>query len=312
MRRWLKIAIPSLLLAGGAVLCAIRWQAWFGMPAEKVWNGETLDYTFPEWRLDTTPPSLDILVLGDVHNQLSRTDYDTLAARVPNADAVLQIGDWMERGQEYYYQLLLREWTNSALYGLPVIATPGNHEYTKGLGKTLSPVWEHAFPHPKNGPKGVPGVSYYIDMPTLRLITIDTNPLFRIVDLTRTMTWLRETMNNAGGRYIVVVMHHPVLSVAKGRANLHLYSAFRHILGDADLVIAGHDHSYMRHAPFVVLNTAGKTKPQCFHFEAQAADTVPVYGVLQSHIINHTSQMEFRVYRLDNGEILDSLHVTHD
>ena len=310
MRRWLKIAIPTLLLAGGAVLCSLRWQAWFGMPAEPQWNGETIDYVFSQ---PTGATDQTFLVLGDIHSRLTRADYDTLAAHVPDADAVIQIGDWLERGQNYYYQLLLREWTNSALYGLPVITTPGNHEYSKGIHKTLSPVWEHAFPHPLNGPKDVPGASYFIDLPAVRLIAIDTNPLVRVVDLTRTMTWLRQTMNSADGRYIVVIMHHPVLSVAKGRANVTVYSAFRRILADADLVIAGHDHSYMRRAPFVVLNTSGKNKPQQYKYVPEVTDTVPVYGVLQiSNLKSQISNLQFNVYRLSDNTLIDSLYVNHD
>ena len=309
MRRWLKIAIPSLLLAGGAVLCAIRWQAWFGMPAEPKWNGETIDYVFPSPITDDQSPiandndsCLTFLVLGDIHSRLTRTDYDTLAARVPQADALVQIGDWMDRGQNYYYQLLVREWTNSALNGLPVIACPGNHEYTKGLDKQLSAVWEHAFPHPDNGPVGVPGASYFLDMPSVRFIIIDTNPLVRMVHLTRTLTWLDNALKTADGRFTVVLMHHPVLSVGKGRANVLVYTTFRYTLGQADLVLAGHDHSYMRRAPFVVLNTAGKTKTQKFHYTPEVADTVAVYGVL----------MELRIFNLENGKLLDSLHVNHD
>ena len=302
MRKWLKITIPCLLLAVGAVVCILRWQAWFGMPAEPRWNGETIDYVFPSpitrnevnralaAENDQSPITNDddsvltILVLGDIHSQLTRADYDTLAARVPQADAVAQVGDWMERGQDYYYQLLLREWTNSRLYGLPVIVTPGNHEYSKGVDKTLSPVWEHAFPHPHNGPVGVPGASYYEDLPGVRFICIDTNPLVRLVHLTRTLTWLRDAMNKADGRFVVVMMHHPVLSVGKGRANVLVYSAFRHTLADADLVLAGHDHSYMRRTPFVLLNTAGKPKPQKYHYTPDTAFVEPVYGVIQSPI----------------------------
>ena len=310
MRRWLKIAIPTILLAGGAVLCALRWQAWFGMPAEPQWNGDTIDYVFP---YPTAKDCHTFLVLGDVHSRLTRADYDLLAARVPDADAVIQIGDWLERGQNYYYQLLLREWINSALNGLPVVTTPGNHEYSKGLHKTLSPVWEHAFPHPHNGPIEVPGASYYIDLPSVRLIAIDTNPLVRIVDLTRTMTWLRQTMNTADGRFVVVIMHHPVLSVAKGRANVSVYGAFRRILADADLVIAGHDHSYMRRTPFVVLNTSGKNKPQQYKYVPQVTDTVPAYGVLQiSNLKSKISNLQFNVYRLNDNTLIDSLHVNHD
>lgn len=313
MRKWIRFIVIVLLLAGGAILCVIRWQAWFSMPAEQNWTGDTLYYSFPS-PMDTAfhpladDNTLTILVLGDVHNRLTSTDYDTLAARVPQADLVAQVGDWMDRGQYYYYQLLLREWTNSDMCGMHVIATPGNHEYSKGLSKTLSPVWEEAFSHPDNGPKGVPGASYFIDLPSIRLITIDTNPLTRLQHLTRTLTWLREAMNTAGERFIVVMMHHPVLSVGKGRANVLVYSAFRHALGEADLVLAGHDHSYMRRTPFVVLNTAGNPKRQKFHYTPDVTDTAPVYGVISAR----QNQLQFNVYRLSDGALIDSLHVNHD
>ena len=308
MRKGVKITLISLLLAGGAVLCIVRWQAWFGMPAEPQWYGDTLSYTFPAFVYDTTPERQDILVLGDIHNRLTRADYDTLAARVPQAEAVAQVGDWLDRGQEYYYQLLLREWTGSALYGLPVIACPGNHEYSKGLSKELSPVWRKAFTVPEDGPVDVPGVSYYEDLPNLRFIVIDTNPLDRLVYLTRTLTWLRALINSAGNRFVVVMMHHPVLSIGKGRFNALIYASFRHVLEDTDLVIAGHDHSYMRSRNFVILNAAGVPKEQHDYNFAEVKDCAPVYGVLSVE----PAQMQFTVYRFSDGAVIDSLHVQHD
>jgi hypothetical protein len=87
-----------------------------------------------------------------------------------------------------------------------------------------------------------------------------------------------------------------------------VYSTFRYALGKADLVLAGHDHSYMRRAPFVVLNTAGKTKKQKYHYTPEVTDTVAVYGVLQSSISN----LQFKVYRLNDNTLIDSLYVKHD
>ena len=318
MKRWLKIIVPLVLLAGGVIVCVIRWQAWFGIPAEPQWNDETYTYSFPSvtdsaaFHPFANDSLFTVLVMGDIHNRLKREDYDTLAARVPNADLVLQIGDWMDRGQHYYAQFLFREWTHSALCGLPALATPGNHEYSKGLHKTLSAEWQNAFSYPHNGPVEVPGASYYMDLPSIRLISIDTNPLDRIVYLTRTLTWLQKAMDTAEGRYIVVMMHHPVLSVGKGRANVGIYSAFRHALGKADLVLAGHDHSYMRRTPFVVLNTAGRVKAQQMRYTPEVTDTVPVYGVLQSSLLHHPSSIRFTVHRLSDGVQIDSLHVSHD
>ena len=325
MKRWVKILIPSLLLTVGVVICALRWQAWFGMPAEPQWTGETIDYVFPTFAQDTVPGfvysedgwldtvsplSLDLILLGDIHNRLSREDYDSLAARVPEADAVVQVGDWLHRGQNYYRQLLLREWTASRLCGLPVINCPGNHEYSKGIRKTLSPIWSETFPQPCNGPEGVPGKHYYVDFQHLRYIVIDSNPLVRLVYLTRTLTWLREAMSTAGDRYVVVMMHHPVLSVAKGRFNSLIYATFRHALSEVDLAVAGHDHSYMRRTPFVVLNASGKGKEQRYHFQTQVTDTAQTYSVL--HVPYNGVNMTFKTYRRSDGQVIDSLYVCHD
>ena len=329
MRRWVKIVIPSVLLAVGVVICVVRWQAWFGMPNEPEWTGDTLVYTFPTfgadslngfvrtpqgWQDTLTPASLDIIVLGDVHNRLQRADYDSLAARVPQADAVIQIGDWLDRGYWYHFQLLLREWMPSRLEGLPVITCPGNHEYNKGLNKTLAPDWLTWFPQPIDSTIAVHGVFYTVDFPQVRFIVLDTNPLNRLVWLTRTLTWLETAMKNADGRRIVVLMHHPVLSAAKGRANPLIYGAFRHALGKADLVIAGHDHSALRQGPFVVLNTSGRPKDQKQR-TAAFASTEPVYAVLHIEPSKEAGQpapVTLRTYRMSDGALIDTIHVGND
>lgn len=318
MRKWISIIVCTLLLAGATVLCIVRWQAWFGMPAEPHWTGDTLDYVFQQPTGDSVRT---ILVLGDIHSRLQRADYDTLAARVPHIDAVAQVGDWLDRGQNYYYQMLVREWTNSALDSTPVIVCPGNHEYSKGVDKALSPVWEHAFPHPDNGPIAVPGASYFLDLPSIRFIVIDTNPLVHIVYLTRTLTWLRQAMYSAQDKFIVIMMHHPIVAPAKGRANPLIYGAFRYAFEQADLVIAGHDHSYMRYHHFVVLNTAGRPKTQRFRITPDVTDSVPVYGILQcnglttqwsdSVAVLQRSGLKFTVHHLDDGTQIDSLYVSH-
>ena len=331
MRKGIKIALWTILLAGGIITCAVRWQVWFGMPAEPKWTGDTLSYTFrsvcdSQCVIADDQASVTVLVLGDIHNQLKQADYDSLAVRVPQVDVVAQTGDWMDRGQEYYHQLLLREWSGSLLSDKPVIVCPGNHEYSKGLCKKLSPVWMETFGDSPctmgndqspfgNRLTSVPGATYYTDLPSVRFIVIDTNPLDRLVYLTRTLTWLRQAMKTADGRYVVVMIHHPVLPAGKGRFCPLIYATFRYALGAADLVICGHDHSYLRRTPFVVLNTAGKLKTQqtCYSAECTSAD--PVYGVLtveQSAMSNEQSAMTFTVYRMSDGIAIDSLHVTHD
>ncbi|MBQ7631596.1 MAG: metallophosphoesterase [Paludibacteraceae bacterium] len=328
MRRWIKIVLPSALLAVGVVICALRWQAWFGMPEEPHWHGETIDYTFPTFAGDTlngfvrttkgwqdtqSPASLDILVLGDVHNRLQKADYDSLAARVPIVDALIQTGDWLDRGYPYYYQLLLREWTPSALEGLPVITCAGNHEYDKGFRKAIAPQWNTWFPQPVDTTLGIEGANYIVDFPQVRFIILDTNPLNRLVRLTRTLTWLKAAMNAAKNKRIIVLMHHPVLSAAKGRVNPLIYATFRYTLSQADLVLAGHDHSYVRQTPFVVINTSGKPKAQK-NLSAEFTSTDPAYGVLhfEPAQTGQKADWSFCVYRLSDGVQIDGIYGQHD
>ena len=262
-----------VLLAGGGVLCAVRWQAWFGNPPEPQWTTDTLDCRFRTFAADSlpcfektgngwqdlqSPDTLQILLLGDVHNSLSRADYDTLAARNPHLDCYAQLGDYLERGYFYYFQQLCHELSGSVFDSLPLLNCPGNHEYRKGLRRTLTPLWYEAFPQPANGPADFVGTTYYVDFPRLRFIVIDTNGLQALHHFTRVNTWVNRAIQEAGDRFVVVMMHHPVFSCGAGRQNPMIYLTFREPLRHADLVFAGHDHNYSRRLPFVNTNAATK------------------------------------------------------
>ena len=121
------------------------------------------------------------------------------------------------------------------------------------------------------------------------------------------------TSDLLGDRAVVVMMHHPVLSAAKGRANPAIYSTFRYALSQADLVIAGHDHFYARRTPFVMLNTAGKAKKQKTKLHAEVCDSVAVYGVLsiQPSAISDQPSV-FSIHRMSDGVAIDTIYVKHD
>ena len=255
--------VATLLLAAGIVVCALRWQVWFVNPPEPVFTGDTIAYRFRTFA--TQPPQVAdsttrILLLGDVHNGLSRDAYVRMAHETAPLTAYAQLGDFVERCYPYYMQLLYRELSGTPFDTLPIIHCPGNHEYRKGLIRTLPPLWYETFPQPQNGPRDFKGSTYFVDFPNLRFIVIDTNGLQWLHDYTRTLTWLNATMAEAREAqcFVVVMMHHPVYSSAAGRFNPLIYTTFSHALHRADLVFAGHDHTYARRLPFV--NTSATTK----------------------------------------------------
>ena len=263
-RKILRIVCLTLLLVGGVALCVIRWQAWFGNPAEPAFTGDTIAYRFRTFadsaiyaRRPQTP-QYQILLLGDVHNSLTHADYQKIADETGDLVAYAQLGDFVERCYPFYFQQLYRELQGTPFDSLPIINCPGNHEYRKGVRRTLPELWYQNFPQPLNGPQDFLGSTYYIDFPNLRFIVLDSNGMQWLHEYMRTLTWLNGVMAGAGDRFVVVMMHHPVYSCGAGRFNTTIFTTFAHALRRADLVFAGHDHNYSRRLPFVNTNAAAK------------------------------------------------------
>mgnify|MGYP003549241581 CR=1 FL=1 len=195
-RKILRIACLTLLLVGGIALCAVRWQAWFGNPPEPALTGDTIAYRFRTFADSATyaqrpqTPDYQILILGDVHNSLTRADYQKIADEAGNLAAYAQLGDCVERCYLFYFQQLYRELQGTPFDSLPLINCPGNHEYRKGLRRSLPDLWYQNFPQPLNGPQDFLGSTYYIDFPNLRFIVLDTNGMQWLHEYMRTLTWL--------------------------------------------------------------------------------------------------------------------------
>ena len=251
MRRWIGWIIGLCLLAGGAIVCAIRWQAWFGNPPEPKYNEPIIAHQFMTMDNDSVSDALQrdtlsFLLLGDIHNSLTNTDMSLLSERHPDIQFWAQLGDWMERPYLCYEQQIYQSLLGTRLDSLPIVAIPGNHEYLKGIVKTLPEHWKTIFPNPQNGPARFLGTTYYVDFPHLRLIAIDTDGLHRVSDYTQVAFWLKKTLREAGKKFTVVMMHHPVYSTAEGRSNPLMWLAFHSAMREADVVFSGHDHNYAR------------------------------------------------------------------
>lgn len=294
--RTFKWILGILLLAGGALLCTIRWQAWFGNPVEPVYEGDTLTYRFwtfgadsvpgfqlssDGWRDISDPDTLRIVIFGDVHNQVDSTQYASIWNRHNAIDAYAQLGDWMERSYFYYEQHLYHQINQTGWENVPVINCPGNHEYRKGIRKTLPEQWYRMFHHPLNGPNRFLGTTYYVDFPRLRFIVIDSNGLQRLSDFTIVQTWLTRAIHSAGNRYTAVMMHHPVYSSGKGRFNPGMWLFFHTILHKADVVFAGHDHCYARRGHFINTNSSAKSYKRKYYMPVSTKHTHNLYELME-------------------------------
>ena len=325
MKKIIGWIIGLCILAGGATVSAIRWEAWFGNPPEPEWTGEKITHQFITMNNDSVlralqRDTLSFLLLGDIHNSLTNDQMIALSERHSDIQFWTQMGDWMERPYVCYEQMIYQSLLGTRIDSLPIVAIPGNHEYLKGVVKTLPEHWKTIFPNPQNGPARFLGTTYYVDFPHLRLVAIDTDGLHRVSDYTQVAFWLKNNLRNAGKKFTVVMMHHPVYSFAQGRSNPLMWLAFHSAMREADVVFSGHDHNYARHTEHYKARFWKKEEPTIFigtnasikkypvkenkKYEASLSGE-PVY----EHIFVTPNTLHISTYTIHSGERIDNVEI---
>ena len=325
MRRWIGWIIILCILAGGATTCAIRWEAWFGNPPEPEWTEPIITHQLKTFNNDSVlralqRDTLSFLLLGDIHNSLTNNQMALLSNSYPDVQFWAQTGDWMERPYLCYEQMMYQSLLGTRLDSLPIVAIPGNHEYLKGVVKTLPEKWKSIFPNPQNGPARFLGTTYFVDFPYLRLIAIDTDGLHRMSDYTQVAFWLKKTLREAGNKFTIVMMHHPVYSTAKGRQNPLMWLTFYDAMREADVVFSGHDHNYARRTEYYKERFWKKEEPTIFigtnasikkypvkenkKYEASLSGE-PVY----EHIFVTPNTLHISTYTIHSGERIDNVEI---
>lgn len=208
------------------------WSSWFQF---RTAQAEAAPFTF--------------IYFGDAQNNLLALWARTIRAAVldaPQADFLLHAGDLINRANK---DSDWEEWFNSGDWihaQIPVIATPGNHEYAKqgeGKPRVLSSLWNPQFTLPQNGPEGLKETVYYIDYQGARIISLNSNQ-----DRERQVPWLENVLKNNPNQWTLITFHHPVYSASAKRDNKSLREAWKPLFDkyQVDLVLQGHDHSYAR------------------------------------------------------------------
>ena len=201
---------------------------------------------------NSTDSSYSYIFIGDVQdsiNGISGELFHRAYASQPNAAFIMFIGDMIERPHDAYWGEWFRE-GGKMFRTTPVIATPGNHEYYKGLIQKLDERWMAHFSFPQNGPKNFLGRVCYWDYQNTRYISLDSNGIQSIPSALEQRSWLKSVLENTHQRWIVVMMHHPIYSTSRGRDYFYLRALFKPLFDqyNVDLVLEGHDHAYGRAA----------------------------------------------------------------
>lgn len=218
-------------------------------------NINTYSYFSEQYSFDVLPEenNFSFLLFGDIQDtegDATRLLYSEAQKVAPDARFYAYVGDVVERPIDDYWSTWFAAADSAGVDLSKVVsmAVPGNHEYLKGLLKKIDTRWEHVFVNPLNAPSRFAGSTYYVDFPNMRMIMLDTDAMQLFSDYTVMMTWTKKVLHEAisENKWTIVLMHHPVYSAGMGRDNPLIYLSLKWVLNSADVVFAGHDHSYQR------------------------------------------------------------------
>lgn len=215
-------------------------------------------------RYFTTAPGIaqpfTFLVFGDsqsVNYQVWGTTLHQAYQRQPQAAFFVNVGDLVDRGQDYAHW---QGWFNAAqgvVDTIPVMPVTGNHEmYTAGPHRFSQPVLFTAqLKLPQNGPEQLKGQAYSFDYADVHIVMLDSQAGEQrefVPDLLeRQAAWLEKDLQNTRQKWKFAVLHRPLYNNRPGEGE----SAVRRVFGPifdkyhVDIVFSGHDHAYARTYP---------------------------------------------------------------
>ena len=216
-----------------------RWSEWFHYTTA---SEEAKPFSF--------------IYFGDAQNELkafwSRTIRQAYADK-PEAKFIVHAGDLINSpgsNQEWGEWFYAGSFIHSTL---PIIATPGNHEYTRDdLNQPLlDPYWQKHFTLPNNGPQGrnLSEATYYLDYQGVRIVSLNSMEIegrdstaYKIQ-----LEWLEKVLSENPSQWTIMTFHYPVYGAARSnskRLKEHFAPLFEKY--KVDLVLQGHDHVYAR------------------------------------------------------------------
>lgn len=207
------------------------------------------------FHLDTLlSPSLQedtFVYIGDIqdtHEGDTPALFSKISQSYPGTTAWIFAGDAIERGYNKYWDLWYHS-IQSFCTRIPLLVVTGNHEHNKALPRKLDPRWIQTFHYPSNS-ECMRGTNYFVDFAHCRVVCINSEGLDRPSRIFETGKWLKSVLSSYNDGFKIVVFHHAVYPIRKGRFHPIMYAFFRPILENpryhVSVILQGHDHAYGR------------------------------------------------------------------
>lgn len=213
----------------------------------RVWN----DNRPSSWYSFTMQPDstdhFSFVFMGDVQDTLhgkTRDFMENVRHRLPKAEFYMFVGDFAERPMNCFWDEVYQS-VDSIAPSKPLIVSPGNHEYIKGLKRILEKRFTYAFSYLLESQYKDNSV-FALDYKDATIITLDSNrdPWFMFSQ----REWLENQLRASTKKWKIVMLHHPIYSIKGKMNNMSVRMMFNSLLEKygVDLVLEGHEHNYAR------------------------------------------------------------------
>jgi 3',5'-cyclic AMP phosphodiesterase CpdA len=286
-----------------------RWSEWFQFRTASTKNDPFTFVYFGD--AQNSIRSMWSRIIREANQHAPRAAFMLHAGDLISTDTSdAQWGEWFGAGS----------WLNGMI---PVVATPGNHEYTDD--DQITPHWRAQFAFPQNGPADLEELAYWFDYQGARIISLDS-----MERIDEQVVWLESVLSDPNRpKWTIVTFHFPIFSGAKDRDNPGLRDAWKPVFDKygVDLVLQGHDHTYARSGPggppsnvtggvrakssntvYVVSVSGPKMYVAQDHWKAQrAASGAQLFQVIRVS----PAQIRYEA-RLGTGEVYDAFTIDKD
>lgn len=250
-------------LAGDGVVARFHSVTFTGLSPEtsyayRVGSGTAASEWFTFTTASVSPKPFSFLYFGDsqgnnsLYSRVLRQAYRS----APDATMMVYAGDLVDGGSgSMLHNDEWGEWHEAAGFiaaEIPVIATPGNHEYFNPADRSkreLNKYWRAGFTFPANGPEGLEETAYSFDYQGVRFISVNSDEMLRNELYARKQAdWVEGLLKDNPCKWTIITFHHPLFSTSARRDNKVVRELLKPLFDryNVDMVLNGHDHTYAR------------------------------------------------------------------
>ena len=169
----------------------------------------------------------------------------------PQIAFAVSCGDMVNSGQSSGQWTAFLQNTLDVLAEVPFFAAAGNHESNFSSGKPE--LMLQLFDFPQNGPEGFKEEFYSFEYGNCHITVLNScvfmgEQKMKEKDFSDIKSWLANDLNSAKADFKIVVFHHPPHGVVNDKTGALVLENWCPIFEQygVDLVLSGHQHSYMR------------------------------------------------------------------